>query len=70
MMQEMVAGHRVVFGAVFGVVVTACTSNAPPEIHDLADQVASVGAELIVNIDGSDPDGGPIMYGVHSDVDL
>src|SRR5258706_1312957 len=62
----MVAGRL----ATIGVVVTACTSNNPPEIHDLADQTASVGVELVVNIDGSDPDGGPITYGVHSDVSL
>jgi hypothetical protein len=66
MMTAMLAGRL----AALGCVVTACTSNSPPEIHDLADQVATVGTELVVNIDGSDPDGNRLTYGVHADVSL
>ena len=50
--------------------VTACNSGLAAEIHDLADQVATVGHELVVEIDGSDPDGGRFTYGVHTDISL
>lgn len=51
-------------------VMAACGSGGAPEIHDLADQIATVGAELVVNIDGSDPDGDQLTYGVHADISL
>ena len=50
--------------------LVACSSGSPPEIHGLADQVAAVGTELVVQIDGSDPDGDLLTYGVHTDVSL
>jgi len=51
-------------------VIAACTSGSPPEIHGLSDQVATVGSELLVTIDGSDPDGDLLTYGVHADISL
>src|SRR5262245_15477720 len=50
-------------------VVIAC-GGSPPEIHGLADQVATVGTELRVEIDGTDKDGDPLTYGVHADISL
>jgi lamin tail-like protein/Big-like domain-containing protein len=51
-------------------VLSACAGSAPPEIHDLADQVAIVGQELDVEIDGTDADGDKLTYGVHADISL
>lgn len=39
-------------------------------ISGLADQVATVGNELVVQIDGSDPDGDQLTYGVKADISL
>jgi hypothetical protein len=50
--------------------LAACGGNAPPEIHGLEDQVAAVGTELQVRIDGTDADGDGITYGVHADISL
>jgi lamin tail-like protein/Big-like domain-containing protein len=50
-------------------VVVAC-GGSPPEIHGLADQVATVGTELRVEIDGTDADGDALTYGVHADISL
>jgi hypothetical protein len=57
-------------GPCVALALAACTSGSPPEIHGLADQVATVGAELVVNIDGTDADGDRLTYGVHTDVSL
>jgi hypothetical protein len=50
--------------------VAACGGGSPPEIHRLGDQVATVGQELVVELDGSDPDGDQLTYGVHADISL
>ncbi len=39
-------------------------------ISGLADQVATVGNELVVSINGSDPDGDQLTYGVKADISL
>jgi hypothetical protein len=51
-------------------IVAACGGGSPPQIHDLSDQVATVGTELVVEIDGSDADGDKLTYGVHADISL
>lgn len=51
-------------------VLAACGGGSPPQIHDLGDQVATVGSELVVMIDASDDSGEPIDYGVHADLSL
>ncbi|MEO8699156.1 MAG: lamin tail domain-containing protein [Kofleriaceae bacterium] len=50
--------------------VAACGGGAAPEIHDLADQVATVGQQLTLTIDGTDADGDQLTYGVHADISL
>ena len=44
----------------------ACSGGGPPEIDGLADQVATVGMELQVELDGSDPDGDELVINVDS----
>jgi hypothetical protein len=51
-------------------VLAACGGGSAPEIHGLSDQVATVGQELVIQIDGTDADGDRITYGVHADVSL
>jgi len=53
-----------------GLTLAACSGGAPPEIHGLEDQVAVVGQELVVRIDGTDADGDSLTYGVHTDISL
>ena len=50
--------------------LTACGGGSAPEIHGLSDQVATVGQELVVELDGTDADGDRITYGVHADISL
>lgn len=50
--------------------MSACGGGGAPEIHDLSDQIATVGAELVIHVDGSDPDGDDLTYGVHADISL
>jgi hypothetical protein len=52
------------------VILAACGGGSPPEIHGLSDQVATVGQELVIQIDGTDADGDRITYGVHADISL
>jgi hypothetical protein len=48
----------------------ACAGGHPPDIVGLSDQVAYVGTQLTVELDGTDPDGDMLTYGVHADVSL
>jgi hypothetical protein len=41
-------------------------SGRPPELSGLGDQVAQVGTELTVNLDGTDPDGDKLSYDFHA----
>jgi len=50
--------------------LAACTGGSAPEIMGLSDQVATVGSELIVRIEGSDADGDRVTYGVDADISL
>ncbi len=50
--------------------LAACSGGSPPDIHGLTDQVGYVGQELDIELDGSDPDGGRLEYGVRTDVAL
>lgn len=49
--------------------LVGCGGGGAPVIS-LDDQVATVGTELVVQIDGSDPDGDRLTYGVAADVSL
>jgi hypothetical protein len=53
-----------------GLLVAACGGGGEPQISGLADQVATVGTELVVRIEGTDPDGDALVYGVKADVSL
>jgi Bacterial Ig domain/Bacterial pre-peptidase C-terminal domain len=41
----------------------ACGSGAAPELSGLSDQVAQVGTELKIDLNGTDPDGDQLSYG-------
>jgi len=41
----------------------ACGSGGPPELSGLSDQVAQVGTELQIQLNGTDPDGDDLEYG-------
>jgi Lamin Tail Domain len=51
-------------------VVGACGSGAAPDILGLGDQVAVVGQQFILELDGVDPDGDALTYKVESDLTL
>jgi hypothetical protein len=44
----------------------ACGNSGAPELAGLTDQVAQVGAELKIDLDGTDPDGDRLEYGFHA----
>ncbi len=48
----------------------ACAGGHPPDIVGLTDQVAYVGDQLTVELDGTDPDGDMLTYGVRADIPL
>jgi hypothetical protein len=41
-------------------------SGRPPELTGLSDQVAQVGTELTINLEGTDPDGDSLSYDFHA----
>src|SRR5262245_6607231 len=43
--------------------VAACGNGSAPELSGLTDQVAQVGVELQIDLDGTDPDGDRLEYG-------
>jgi len=52
-------------------VLAACgSSGEPPDIVGLTDQVAVVGQQLVIEIDGVDPDGDNLAYTVEADIKL
>jgi hypothetical protein len=54
-------------------VVTAlagCGSGNAPDLHGLSDQVAAVGQELVIELDGTDADGDALEYSVRADISL
>ncbi len=51
------------------VVASGCDSGSPPDLQ-VADQVATVGHELAIELDGTDPDGGRLTYTVKADIAL
>lgn len=44
----------------------ACSGGAAPELEGLSDQVAQVGTELTIQLDGTDPDGDRLTYRYHA----
>lgn len=51
-------------------VVAACGNGAAPDILGLGDQVAVVGQQLTLELDGVDPDGDSLVYRVEADIPL
>jgi len=45
--------------------LVACAGGTPPELDGLSDQVAQVGTELKIDLNGSSADGGKLTYGYH-----
>src|SRR5687768_2651503 len=52
------------------IVAAACGSGNPPDIDGLTDQVAVVGQQFVLEIDGTDPDGDNLAYSVAADIAL
>lgn len=50
--------------------LAACTGGSAPDIRGLTDQTGYVGQELDIELDGTDPDGGRLEYGVRTDIAL
>jgi hypothetical protein len=44
----------------------ACSGGAAPELEGLSDQVAQVGTELTIDLNGTDPDGDRLSYSYHA----
>lgn len=44
----------------------ACGSGGAPELDGLTDQIAQVGTELTIDLNGSDPEGDPLTYGFNA----
>jgi hypothetical protein len=55
---------------VLACLVAGCNSGAAPDIVGLSDQVAVVGTEFVLELEGTDADGDNLTYGVHADVPL
>ncbi|HEX5061374.1 MAG TPA: lamin tail domain-containing protein [Kofleriaceae bacterium] len=51
-------------------VLAGCGNGKPPDIIGLKDQVAVVGQQLVLEIDGTDPDGDNLSYSVDADISL
>jgi hypothetical protein len=52
------------------IAVAACDASHPPDLPGLTDQVAVVGQPFVLELDGVDPDGDELTYGVKSDISL
>ncbi|HEY5951997.1 MAG TPA: lamin tail domain-containing protein [Kofleriaceae bacterium] len=50
--------------------VAACGNGEPPDILGLGDQVAVVGQQFVLELDGVDPDGDNLAYTVEADIPL
>jgi len=50
--------------------VAGCDSGAAPDISGLSDQVAVVGTEFVLELEGTDADGDNLTYGVKADIPL
>ena len=48
--------------------LAACGSGEPPDLLGLEDQVAVVGQQLVLELDGVDPDGDNLVYSVTADL--
>jgi hypothetical protein len=69
MLQPRTGNRRfwIMTGVTYLATAVACgPSGRAPQLSRLADQVAQVGTELTINLDGTDPDGDRLSYGFHA----
>jgi hypothetical protein len=59
-------GRLTLMGLACLATAVACGSDAAPEIDGLSDQVAEVGSELTIELNGTDADGDRLEYGFHA----
>ena len=57
-------------GVAIACALAGCSSGSAPDILGLTDTVAIVGQELILEIEGVDPDGDSLAYSVEADIKL
>lgn len=55
---------------VLACLLVGCGSGASPDLLGLSDQVAVVGQEFVLELEGVDPDGDNLTYGVKADIPL
>jgi hypothetical protein len=56
--------------ALLACVMVGCSGGSAPDIIGLTDQIAVVGQELVLQIEGVDPDGDSLSYRVKADIPL
>jgi hypothetical protein len=59
-------GRLTLMGLACLATAVACGAGAAPEIDGLSDQVAQVGSELTIELNGTDADGDRLEYGFHA----
>lgn len=75
-MNEIVLAAQTTYNGVVGprllllCVLAACGNGEPPDIVGLGDQTAVVGQQLVLELDGVDPDGDNLVYRVQADISL
>jgi len=68
-MLELLTGYRgrwTLLCVTWMATAVACGPGSPPTLTSPGDQVAQVGTELMVNLNGSDPDGDELTYKFHA----
>lgn len=58
-------GSRALWTCLATTVAAGCAGGSAPDLDGLGDQVAQVGSELQISLQGTDPDGGHLSYGFH-----
>jgi len=69
-MHSVSARALVLVTATVAALGAACGNGEPPDILGLGDQVAVVGQQFVLELDGVDPDGDNLLYTVAADIPL